>query len=62
MPVFTSNYLDWISFRDLFLASVKNNENLSINLKLQYHKHSAKGEAATLLQSIQISGDNNEVA
>lgn len=26
LPVFTSNFLDWISFRDLFLASVGNNK------------------------------------
>lgn len=62
LPVFTSNYLDWISFRDLFLASVGNNRSLSDCQKLQYLKLSVKGEAATLLQSIQISNENYEKA
>ncbi|GFQ66356.1 uncharacterized protein TNCT_108981 [Trichonephila clavata] len=58
LPVFTSNYMDWISFRDLFLASVGNNNTLSDSQKLQYLKLSVKGEAATLLQSIQITNYN----
>ncbi|GFR24690.1 uncharacterized protein TNCT_224971 [Trichonephila clavata] len=52
LPVFTSNYMDWILFHDLFLASVGNNNTLSDSQKLQYLKLSVKGEAATLLQSI----------
>ncbi|GFT68470.1 uncharacterized protein TNCV_4585411 [Trichonephila clavipes] len=62
LPVFTSNYIDWISFRDLFLASVGNNSTLSDSQKLQYLKLSVKGEAATLLQSIQITNDNYKKA
>lgn len=62
LPIFTSNYMDWISFRDLFLASVGNNDSLSGSQKLQYLKLSVKGEAFTLLQSIQLSDDNYEIA
>lgn len=62
LPVFTSNYLDWISFRDLFQASVGNNKSLSECQKLQYLKLSVKGEAASLIQSIQISNENYEKA
>ncbi|GFX71496.1 uncharacterized protein TNCV_2694841 [Trichonephila clavipes] len=62
LPVFTSNYIDWIFFRDLFLASVGNNSTLSDSQKLQYLKLSVKGEAATLLQSIQITNDNYKKA
>ncbi|GFR15818.1 uncharacterized protein TNCT_596411 [Trichonephila clavata] len=58
LPVFTSNYMEWISFRDLFLASVGNNNTQ----KLQYLKLSVKGEAATLLQSIQITNYNYQKA
>ncbi|GFX15121.1 uncharacterized protein TNCV_2480351 [Trichonephila clavipes] len=39
-------------------ASVGNNNTLSDSQKLQYLKLSVKGEAATLLQSIQITNDN----
>ncbi|GFV57412.1 uncharacterized protein TNCV_2299281 [Trichonephila clavipes] len=62
LPVFTSNYIDWISFRDLLLASVGNNSTLSDSQKLQYLKLSVKGEVATLLQSIQITNDNYKKA
>ena len=62
LPVFTFNYVDWISFRGLFLESVGNSQSLSISQKLQYLKLSVKGEAAMLLQSIQISDDNYEIA
>ncbi|GFQ84411.1 uncharacterized protein TNCT_697521 [Trichonephila clavata] len=62
LPVFTSNYMDWISFRDLFLASIGNNNTLSDSQKLQYLKLSVKGEAATLLQSIQITNYNYQKA
>ncbi|GIY68606.1 hypothetical protein CDAR_532941 [Caerostris darwini] len=62
LPVVTFNFIDWISFRDLFLASVGNNESLNDSQKLQYVKLSVKGEAATLLQSIQISNENDEKA
>ncbi|GFR23622.1 integrase catalytic domain-containing protein [Trichonephila clavata] len=62
LPVFTSNYMEWISFRDLFLASVGNNNTLSDRQKLQYFKLSVKGEAATLLQSIQITNYNYQKA
>ncbi|GFT51090.1 uncharacterized protein TNCV_4490631 [Trichonephila clavipes] len=62
LPVFTSNYMDWISFRDLFLASVGDNSTLSDSQKLQYVKLSVKGETATLLQSIQITNDNYQKA
>ncbi|GFQ79178.1 uncharacterized protein TNCT_189701 [Trichonephila clavata] len=62
LPVFTSNYMEWISFRDLFLASVGNNNTLSDSQKLQYLKLSVKGEAATLLQSIQITNYNYQKA
>ncbi|GFW28898.1 uncharacterized protein TNCV_202211 [Trichonephila clavipes] len=60
LPAFTSNYMDWISFRDLFLASVGDNSTLSDSQKLQYLKLSVKGEAPTLLQSIQITNDNSK--
>ena len=62
LSVFTSNYMDWILFQDLFLESFGNNQSLRNSQKLKYLKLSVKGEAATLLQSIQISDDNYEIA
>ena len=59
LAAFTPNYMDQTSFRDSFLPSVGNNQSLNNSKKLQYRKLSVKGEAATLLQSIQIL-DNNQ--
>ncbi|GFW89572.1 uncharacterized protein LOC103569155 [Trichonephila clavipes] len=50
------------SFRNLFLASVGNNSTLSESQKLQYLKLSVKGEAVTLLHSIQKTNDNYKKA
>ena len=62
MPVFSGNYLDWISFRGLFKASVHANPSLSNAQKLQYLKLSLKNEAAVLLHAMQISDSNYEKA
>ncbi|GFV87212.1 uncharacterized protein TNCV_5114301 [Trichonephila clavipes] len=56
------NVILMISFRDLFLESVGNNSTFSDSQNLQYLKLSVKGEAATLLLSIQITNDNYKKA
>ncbi|GFT93123.1 uncharacterized protein TNCV_4401081 [Trichonephila clavipes] len=48
--------------KKILKASVGNNSTLSDSQKLQYLKLSVKGEAATLLQSIQITNDNYKKA
>ncbi|GFQ72984.1 retrovirus-related Pol polyprotein from transposon 17.6 [Trichonephila clavata] len=58
LPTFSGNLHDWITFKDLFKASVHNNSNLSNAQKLQYLKSSLKGDAFRIIQSIAISDSN----
>lgn len=62
LPSFSGNIQDWLSFKDLFRASVHNNANLSDAQKLQYLKSSLKADAARIVQSIAISDGNYETA
>ncbi|GFQ81674.1 retrovirus-related Pol polyprotein from transposon 17.6, partial [Trichonephila clavata] len=48
LPTFSGNLHDWITFKDLFKASVHNNSNLSNAQKLQYLKSSLKGSFNTV--------------
>ena len=58
LPTFSGSFSDWISFRDIFQATVHNNASLSNVQKLQYLKLSLKGEALTIIQNVQISDAN----
>lgn len=62
LPSYSGNVTEWISFCDLFTASIHDNKNLSDAQKLQYLKLSLKGDAAFLIQSIQISDNNYQKA
>jgi Protein of unknown function (DUF1759). len=62
MPQFSGNYADWESFRDLFMALVHNNPQLSHVQRLHYLKTSVGGEAATLLKNISLTAANYEDA
>lgn len=62
LPIFSGNIIDWITFKDLFNASVNNNPSLSNAQKLQYLKSSLKGDALRIIQSIPISDDNFKIA
>jgi hypothetical protein len=43
MPVFHVDFYNWLSFRDLFIATVHNNGELSGAQNLQYLKAQVKG-------------------
>ncbi|GBO17038.1 hypothetical protein AVEN_2334-1 [Araneus ventricosus] len=58
LPSFNGNIQDWLSFSDLFKASVHNNENLTGSMKLQYLKGLLTGDASRVIQSITISDAN----
>ena len=62
LPTFTGNLYEWLSFHDLFIASVHSNNKLSGAQKLQYLKTSLKGEPAQLLQAMQITDRNYKEA
>ncbi|XP_023218533.1 uncharacterized protein LOC111620766 [Centruroides sculpturatus] len=62
LPTFSGNVEDWLSFQDLFKASVDNNCNLSNCQKLQYLKSSCRGYALKIIQSLPILDSNYETA
>ena len=62
LPSFSGNMHDWLSFRDIFKASIHDNSNLSGAVKLQYLKSSLKGDAHRIIQSISIVDGNYDLA
>lgn len=62
LPSFNGNIQEWLSFRDLFRASIHNNSTLSDSQKLSYLKLSLQGDAAKVIQSISINDINYNIA
>ncbi|XP_035211465.1 uncharacterized protein LOC118185689 [Stegodyphus dumicola] len=63
LSTFTGENIDeWISFYDLFKASVDNNPNISKCQKFQYLKASCKKKALSIIESIPISDANYDIA
>lgn len=62
IPMFSGNYQQWTSFKDLFSEAIHNNIALSNAQKMQFLKSKLRGEAERLVQHLQISTDNYPVA
>ena len=62
LPDFNGNYLNWLSFWDLFNAFVHNSDTSTPAQKLQYLKSSLKGDAAKLINHLSIIDGNYELA
>lgn len=58
IPIFTGNYTQWISFKDLFNEAIHENSTLSPAQKMQFLKGNLKGEAERLIQHLTISSEN----
>ena len=58
VPTFDGKVECWVSFRDLFTASVKNHKGLSEAQKLQYLMSSVKGEAENIVKGFSITDGN----
>ncbi|XP_045496903.1 uncharacterized protein LOC123695185 [Colias croceus] len=58
LPTFEGNYMQWVSFKDLFTETIHNNPSLSNAQKLQFLKSKVKGEPEKMIQHLQISSDN----
>lgn len=58
IPIFSGNYNNWVSFKDLFNEAIHNNPALSNAQKMQFLKARVKGEAERLIQHLSISADN----
>lgn len=62
IPVFTGKYTHWPTFFDLFTESIHNSQFLSKAQKMQHLKGRVKGEAERLIQHLNISAENYDVA
>ncbi|XP_037033049.1 uncharacterized protein LOC119072036 [Bradysia coprophila] len=62
VPEFTGSYLEWPSFRDLFLSLVGNNPKVPNVQKLSYLKTIVVGETSKLIKNIKITNDNYQAA
>lgn len=61
-PTFDGKYEAWLSFYDNFKSIVHDNENLTPVQKLQYLRSSLTNEAAQVIQLLETSSQNYEVA
>lgn len=62
IPTFDGDYNKWLEIKDIFVAMVHENEVLTSIQKFYYLRASLVGEAAQSVHSLQVSGDNYNVA
>lgn len=58
LPMFSGQYLEWITFRDLFVSLIHCNKSLDDVQRLQYLKCHLSGEAEQLLRNVPICSSN----
>lgn len=58
IPIFSGDYEQWISFKNLFIESIHKNKSMSQSQKMQFLKGKLRGEAEKLIQHLHISSDN----
>ncbi|XP_055905233.1 uncharacterized protein LOC129940780 [Eupeodes corollae] len=61
-PTFYGDYNTWRPFHDLFVSLIHNNSSLSNIEKLTYLKSCLKGNAASLLDYLEVNNDNYDEA
>ncbi|XP_058817780.1 uncharacterized protein LOC131681089 [Topomyia yanbarensis] len=59
---FSGRIDDWVSFRDLFVSLIHNNQQLGAVQKLHYLRATISGEAAGIISSLDLSANNYSVA
>lgn len=62
IPIFTGKYTQWPTFFDLFSKSIHSNNFLSNGQKMQHLKGKVRGEAERLIQHLNISDSNYDIA
>ncbi|XP_029170207.1 uncharacterized protein LOC114939928 [Nylanderia fulva] len=62
VPLFSGNYADWPSFRDLFLSVIGDNTSISNIERLHHLRSSVTGQAEKLIRSLPVTGDNYDRA
>lgn len=62
IPNFDGSYEHWLEFRDTFMSLVHNCKTITQIQKFHYLKSSLKGNAKSVIDSLEFSADNYEVA
>ncbi|XP_072389428.1 uncharacterized protein [Diabrotica undecimpunctata] len=62
VPNFNGEYSKWLSFYQLFSSLVKDNNSITKAQKLIYLKSSLKGEPLTLIDSLEVTHENFDLA
>lgn len=62
LPTFDGSYEKWINFQDTFQSVIHDSVHISTIEKFHYLKSSVSGEALSLIQTIEVSIDNYEIA
>lgn len=59
---FTGKYEEWFSFYEMFNSVINGSPSLTNYQKFQYLRASVTGEAASVIQSLELSDQNYQVA
>lgn len=62
LPKFTGSYDNWLEFRDTFASLIHGNDDIDEINKFHYLRSSLEGSAAIVIQSIEFSAQNYNVA
>ncbi|XP_048487178.1 uncharacterized protein LOC125490853 [Plutella xylostella] len=62
MPTFDGSFERWLEFRDTFSSLVHNSTDITNIQKFHYLKSSLKGSAALIIDALEFSSDNYNVA
>lgn len=62
LPNFDGDSNKWLEFRDIYTSLIHNNEALTNIIKYQYLKGSLSGTAASVIESLELSNSNYDVA
>ncbi|XP_011858289.1 PREDICTED: uncharacterized protein LOC105555857 [Vollenhovia emeryi] len=62
LPKFDGNYNQWLLFKDTFLSVIDSNDSLSKIQKFQYLRSALKGEALNVIQTLETTEANYDIA
>lgn len=62
LPTFNGDSNKWLEFHDVYVSLIHDNVSLSNIIKFQYLKSSILGNAASVIESLELSDKNYEIA
>ncbi|XP_055614816.1 uncharacterized protein LOC129761133 [Toxorhynchites rutilus septentrionalis] len=62
LPEFNGDYRNWLSFESTFVSLIHESNDINDVQKFHYLKSALKGEAAKLIQSLTVTGENYIIA